>query len=66
MTLIELVQVLDADQTIMVRRIGESEMIETTPADVLDDYKALHNAKVNNVWASINLYRAIMIDLDPK
>jgi len=64
MTLRDLVLKMDADEKLMVRRLGESEMIETSPDDIVNEHEALHNATVSHVWVSYHLYNAIMIELE--
>lgn len=64
MTLRELVLLMDADEKIMVRRLGESEMDETSPDEIVNEHEALHDETVSRVWVSYNLYNAIMVEIE--
>ena len=64
MTLRDLVLTIDADEKLMIRRLGESEMLECTPPEILNEYETLHDVTVSTVWVSYSLYKALMIIIE--
>ena len=64
MTLRDFVRLLDPDEKLMIRRLGEGDMLETSPDELMNEFEDLPNATVSHVWVSYHLYNAIMIELE--
>lgn len=62
MTLRELVLTMHEDEKLMIRVKGEDW--ETTPAEFMVNALSYHDKRVTRVWASYNLYKAIMIEVE--
>ena len=64
MTLNDLVLLMNANEPLMIRRIGQRWWTETTPDQIVNDLDEKYlTATVLEIWVSYNLYNATMIEL---
>ena len=63
MTLRDLILKMPADENLVVRRLGETERLETTPEEIINEYEDLQHTTVEMIWTSHNVLRAIVIEV---
>ena len=64
MTVRELVLLMNADERLILRGFDDGEVLETTPDEIINEYPILWCYKIEHVWLSRSLYKAIVIDLE--